>query len=390
MKQATAFDPYERALMHLKNLIRIPSASGNENHLADYCFETLLKTDFIPRRVNTDDGRYTIYAEMAGTGAGKTLMFAGHIDTVPVVEGWETDPFEPAIKQVKTESGETEERLYALGANDMKPGIALMLTLAERLAGCAGDFAGILSLAFLPDEEAYSAGARALIKSGAKANFCIMTEPSYKKVDIGGPGKLLFRARTHGKAAHGGRPHEGINAIVEMGKFLAALDRVPLRDDPEMGAQSFVPFQIKGGPDHYSLSVPEECSCVVSKQLVPGESKESVFSELEKYVKTLDLKGTMSFQQEPPYYLPYRVDETSGEFRLFESVCMERLGEMLPYKIASSVSDANCLCAEAGIPVLTFGCDGYGSHQKNEYMKTGSLRYVFDIYMDFALSYLKK
>lgn len=390
MGKPTVFDPYERAMWHLEALIRIPSASGHENKLADYCFSVLEKTDFIQQKIHTEDGRYTVYAEMKGSGGGKTLMLAGHIDTVPVVDGWETDPFEPVLKTVKTESSETEERLYALGANDMKPGIALMLTIAEHLAGRANDFSGVISMAFLPDEEAYSAGARALIKSGVKAGFCLMPEPSYKKIYIGAPGKLLFQARSHGKAAHGARPREGVNAVAEMGKFLAFLERIPLYDDGEMGAQPYVPFTIKGGPDHYSLSIPEECGCAVSKQLVPGEDKERVFRDLEEYVKTLELRGSMTFRLEPPYYLPYRVDETAEEFKLFENICIKRLGKIPPYKIGSSVSDANCLAAEAGIPVLTFGCDGFGSHQKNEYLKTESLAYVFDIYRAFIFSYLKR
>lgn len=388
MNQTAMTDPQKRALEHLENLIRIPSASGNENALADYCFDALEKTDFTPRRIETGDGRYTVYAEMQGAKKGKTLMFAGHIDTVPVVEGWETDPFEPVRKEVKNESGVMEERLYGLGANDMKPGVALMLTVAEALTGQSEKFSGVISMAFLPDEEAYSVGARALIKSGVKADFCIMAEPTYKYIYIGGPGKMLFSARTHGKAAHGARPQEGINAIVEMGSFLASLENIPIQNDPEMGKQSFVPFRVKGGPDHYSLSIPEECECVVSKQLVPGEDRESVFQALERHVSALGLRGSMTFEIGQPYYLPYREDEHSPAFKLFETVYRQRLGQTPPYKIGSSVSDANCLSAEAGIPVLTFGADGYGSHQKNEYMKIESLSYVFDIYMRFTFEFL--
>lgn len=382
------FNAFERAKEHLKNLIRIPSPSGDENALSDYCLQTLSNTDFIAKKIDTGDGRYAVYAEMHGMREGKTLMFVGHTDTVSAVNGWETDPFEPVVRIVETESGAAEERIYGLGANDMKSGIALMLTIAEKLTGRAADISGIVSLAFVPDEEAYSVGVRALIRHGVRADFCIMTEPSHESVYVGAPGKMLFKARATGKAAHGARPQDGINAILEMGEFLATLKDVPIKDDAEMGKQHFVPFRIKGGPERYSLSVPYECDCVISKQLVPGEDAESVFRDLEKHCKSLKLQGRMSFTQEPPYYLPYRVDEKSPEFQLFENICLNWLGKIYPYEIGASVCDSNCLCAEAGIPVLSFGADGYGSHQKNEYMKTGSLKYAFDIYMDFIFAYL--
>ena len=378
------------ARAHLENLIRIPSPSGRENEVADYCAKALEKTDFKVRRIPTDDGRNVVYAEFEGAGSGKTLMFAGHIDTVPVTDGWATDPFEPVFKRELNEQGETENRLYGLGANDMKSGIALMLALAEAVSEAGRDkIAGKLTMAFLPDEEAYSVGVRTLLRDGVTADFSIMTEPGYSSVYVGGPGKMLFRASAHGRAAHGGRPQDGINAVTEMGKFLAGLDTVPVVKHAEMGRQEFVPFSIKGGPDFYSLSVPADCSCVISKQLVPGETKEKILADLEKYVGSLDLQGSITFELLPPYYVPYRVDETAPEFAVFEDVCLSTIGKKLPYVIESSVSDSNCLTGEADIPVLMFGADGYGSHQINEYMRPDSLAYVFEIYREFTYRYLK-
>lgn len=379
-----------RALEHLKKLISIPSESGSENEIAEYCCQVVKKAGFAAEKIPTDDGRFVVYAELSGSTPGKTLLFSGHVDTVPVVDGWETNPFTPVLKKVMTDSGE-EERLYGLGANDMKSGIAIMLSLAEYMGAQGSDsFSGVLSMVFLPDEEAYSAGVRAFIKHGVKADISVMTEPGFDQIYVGSPGKMLIKATAKGKACHGASPEEGINAVTEMGKLLAALEHIPLKDDGEMGPQPYVPLSVKGGPDNYSLSVPEGCCCAISKQLVLGETKEEVFANLEQAVKGLNLKGTITFELAEPFYLPYRVDETTEEFKTFNEICRDELGYLVPYGIEPSVSDSNCLVAEAGIPVIMFGTKGHGNHQANEYVLISSFDSVGRVCRRFARSYLTK
>ena len=58
-------------------------------------------------------------------GSGPVLCFAGHTDVVPTGprEEWQTDPFEPVVK---------DGILYGRGAADMKSGLAAMITATER------------------------------------------------------------------------------------------------------------------------------------------------------------------------------------------------------------------------------------------------------------------
>ena len=147
-----------------------------------------------------------------------------------------------------------------------------------------------------------------------------MTEPGFGQIYVGGPGKMLVKAVAKGKACHARGPRKA-SSVVELAKLIAVLDKIPLHDDGEMGPQQYVPFSIKGGPDHYSLSVPQDCYCFISKQLVPGETKEEVFANLEEAVRGLNIQGSITFELSKPFYMPYRVDETSAEFKLFEEVC---------------------------------------------------------------------
>ena len=49
---------------------------------------------------------------------GEHLCFAGHIDVVPPGDGWDSEPFNPTIKN---------DKIYARGTQDMKSGVAAFL-----------------------------------------------------------------------------------------------------------------------------------------------------------------------------------------------------------------------------------------------------------------------
>ncbi|MEM2180527.1 MAG: M20/M25/M40 family metallo-hydrolase, partial [Nitrososphaeria archaeon] len=93
---------------------------GKEKELAEYLAEFLktfgLKTtliDFLPNRPN-------LFAEYKFSESGKTFLFDGHLDTVPVgnLSLWNFDPFSGIVKDGK---------LYGRGSADMKGSIAAFI-----------------------------------------------------------------------------------------------------------------------------------------------------------------------------------------------------------------------------------------------------------------------
>jgi acetylornithine deacetylase len=69
-------------------------------------------------------GRQNLVARLSGTGGGRSLLFSGHMDTVPTRHAqWASSPWLP-----ETRKG----RLYGLGTFDMKAGLA-----AQMVALCA-------------------------------------------------------------------------------------------------------------------------------------------------------------------------------------------------------------------------------------------------------------
>ncbi|TMD21829.1 MAG: M20 family metallopeptidase, partial [Chloroflexi bacterium] len=117
----------------LERLVRIPSQTGSEQAaaeaLAGWCREAGLDVSM----QEVEPGRPNVLATWRA-GRGPHLLLTGHIDTVPVGEGWTRDPHGSEI---------AGGRLYGRGACDMKGGLAAMLgaivALRERGELPAGD-----------------------------------------------------------------------------------------------------------------------------------------------------------------------------------------------------------------------------------------------------------
>lgn len=190
------------------DLCAIPSVTGNEAACADAVEALLRATPLVVERVG-----HTLLARPGITDDRPLVLLVGHTDTVPP---------HPEDGPVRREG----DRLYGLGASDMKGGLAVMLALAERLDLAALPYA--LGLVFYDREEgpwAASGLGPALEATpwlhGARLAFCL--EPSDNVVQVGCMGSLHVRVQLQGRAAHSARPWQGRNAVHAAGPLLTAL-----------------------------------------------------------------------------------------------------------------------------------------------------------------------
>ncbi len=108
-----------RMLEELFGLIRIPSVSSLKEHApdmeraAEYWKELLLKAGADRAEVMKTDGNPVTYAEKIIDPSKPTILVYAHMDVMPVdpIEKWNSDPFEPVIK---------EGKIWARGADDDK------------------------------------------------------------------------------------------------------------------------------------------------------------------------------------------------------------------------------------------------------------------------------
>ena len=104
----------ETAVGVTQEMVRIDSTNGKEDALARR-LEARLKSLGVGKVwcEKTYEGRLNTLWEVDSGQAGPRLLFTGHLDTKPVCEGWQRDPFDGAIEH---------GRLYGHGVMDMKAG----------------------------------------------------------------------------------------------------------------------------------------------------------------------------------------------------------------------------------------------------------------------------
>src|SRR5947207_4883288 len=106
----------------------------------------------------------------------------------------------------------------------MQGSLAACMTAVKALADSGALAAGSVVVAAVADEEYGSIGTAAVIPE-CKTDGAIVTEPTALNVCLAHKGYLWIEVETQGRAAHGSRFQEGIDANMHKGRFLAALEK---------------------------------------------------------------------------------------------------------------------------------------------------------------------
>jgi acetylornithine deacetylase len=295
-------------------------------------------------------------------------MLCGHLDTVGV-EGMDA-PFSPRV---------VDGRLYGRGSLDMKGGVAAMLGAAAMLAPSWKR--GTLIVAGVMDEEYESAGAEALVKSW-KADAAIVTEPTDLQLAVAHKGFAWIEIATRGRAAHGSRPAEGRDAIMRMGRVLAALEARDreLQARPSQGRQGVASLHasiISGGRE---LSVyPDQCVLHMERRTVNGEEGKAPLAEVEGILVRLraqdnQFDASAKLMTSRP---PYSLDPAHALPQALAAALASRKLYSMPSGM-SFWTDAAILAA-AGIPSVLFGPGGAGLHSIEEYVNVDDVLVCRDV-----------
>jgi len=268
-----------------QQLIRIPSFLWRESAigrwLADWMrergFDVELQT--VPLR----DGQETHQAigVLRGGGGGPSLMFCGHTDTsdwngdVFRRDRWRYDPFGAEIDG---------EKIYGLGALNMKAGLASMLIAAEAIRRTGTPLKGDLIVACVVAETGGGVGALHLIDSGCRPDYCIVTEAGDLDVGLISVGYVQGKIRVHGEFKHRApyvNPIEKATKVIDA--FSPSYVRIPRQQDG--GWLRYQPHPlISGFPSmairdiaHYQ----DETTIAFDLRIIPGMTEDSVREDMD-------------------------------------------------------------------------------------------------------------
>lgn len=213
-----------------------------------------------------------------GKGHGG-LVLSGHTDTVPYnAERWASDPFTLIRKN---------DRLYGLGATDMKGFFPVIMAALDRLSIKPADLKAPITILATADEESSMAGARALSRPDLNGGrFALIGEPTELKPIHMHKGIMMERITVEGQAGHSSNPALGNNAIDAMHRVLAELTRY--RDELaerfthpgfELAAPTLNFGCIHGGDSPNRIC--GRCELEHDVRMLPGMNSEDIRAEIK-------------------------------------------------------------------------------------------------------------
>lgn len=347
-----------------------------ESKVAELIFNKLQEIGLSPKFEGMSRLRPNVVCEF-GEG-GKTLIFNGHMDTVPPPDGYQFNPFSGVIKN---------ERVHGVGSLDMKAALCSYIYMAKALLKFKEKLGGKVCLQFVVDEEPMAAsdfGTRYLLEKGYKGDAAIIGEPGAHKITIGNRGGYRFKLEVMGDAVHtGSREWEqgrlGNNAVLQMIKAINALQDFDFPSQSHSvfpGRKSVFTFPtiIKGGQ---SINiVPDSCAAFGDVRILPGIDKKYLEKKIKERLDKLDIEYKLT----PFVYVPPAFVEPTEPL---VKVLKDNAQHILDKKLITEGSGPWCdmwMFAEEGIPAVNFGCDGEGMHDKNEHVEIRSLIEATKIY----------
>jgi acetylornithine deacetylase len=333
----------------------VPGGAG-EGEMARFVADWARDQGLAAEIVEATPGRPSVIVRAPGSGEGRTLLLCGHLDTVNV-EGM-VDPHVPRVDG---------DRLYGRGSYDMKSGLAAALIACREAAkrGLAGD----VVVAAVADEECDSIGVQEILET-VRADAAVVTEPTELDVAIAHKGFVWFDIEVTGRAAHGSRPHLGVDAIVKAGPILTALGEL----DSALGAQA---HPLVGRPStHASLieggvemsSYPARCVIRLERRTIPGETVADAEQEIDALLDRcraadpdLQVERRTSLHREP-------LEVDPGDEIVTAVMEAARSHGASPSLIGASYWADSGLIAAAGIPTVLFGPGGEGAHEIEEWV----------------------
>lgn len=370
----------------LQESIRIDSrnpaleeGAPGEGELALYVEAVLEELGWTAELHGLGERRANVVATRQGTGRGPSLMLNAHLDTVGVAGM--AEPF----------SGERRDgRIWGRGAQDTKGGLAAVLGVAKALSDERTTLGGDLVLAFVADEEHESIGTADLLRR-LRTDAAVVLEPSDLEVCVAHRGFGLFRLRTLGRTAHGGRSDLGIDANLHMGQLLAELDRLRQRwreehRHPMLGSASLHVPLIAGGRQLFVYA--GECTAQLECRTVPGQSEPGVLRELETMLDSLArrIDGFRGSAAPVLWRSPYEIDPGRPIVRAAVAAAEEARDE--PVRIVGHPWwEDSGLLGEAGIEAVILGPTGEGLHTEQEWVDADSVVTLAEILYRTVLSY---
>ncbi|QCX33633.1 YgeY family selenium metabolism-linked hydrolase [Caloramator sp. E03] len=278
----------------LRDMIAIPSESGNEKEIILRIKEEMIKVGF--DKVEIDPmGNVLGYI-----GKGKHIIaMDAHIDTVGIgdISLWDYDPYM---------GYEDDEIIVGRGASDQEGGMASMVYAGKIIKdlNLYDDYTLIVT-GTVQEEDCDGLCWQYIINEDKiRPEFVVSTEPTSCKIYRGQRGRMEIKVTTNGISCHGSAPERGDNAIYKMAPIINDLKGLSdnLGYDEFLGKGSLTVSEIFfSSPSR--CAVADKCTISIDRRLTLGETWQSALIEIENLPSVKNAKAQVSmYSYDKPSY----------------------------------------------------------------------------------------
>lgn len=352
----------------------------------------------------TFEGRPILWGKLRGTEGGRSLLFNGHMDTVPAdpVTEWTHEPW----------GGDIEDgALYGRGACDMKGGIAAALAVGHALAAANARLEGDVFFNVVPFEEVNGMGTIATVLRGYRADGAVCCEPTELNTLIACRGILLAELAVEGRSAHAEiiQPHHsvggGVSAIDRLLDVLMHLRGLnedwrtrPDKQHSLLSTPYVLTTLIRGGA--FASNWPAEARATLNVCYLPGEADDQGYGrrvqhEIERSLATY--ASTDSWLSENPPALTWLCDFPPGELP-HDHVLVRAVDEAARREGIAGThvvgfdtwADQVSLIREGQTPCVCFGPGSiHYAHAVDEHVRLTELEKCVRVYASLALGWAR-
>ncbi|ALS23016.1 M20/M25/M40 family metallo-hydrolase [Paenibacillus naphthalenovorans] len=394
-----------------RSLVSIPSENhypvGDEKQIQEFIYHFLstLNCDmdmFLPTDVpgltehqaylgnRKYENRPNVVARKRGKGGGRSLIFTGHVDTVPRGEDpWSVDPFSGTVKDGKQ---------YGLGLFDMKGGMAAAMMALQLLEDLKIALKGDVIIETVVDEEYGGANATlACVLKGYEADLAIVPEPSNLAICPANQGGSMFRITFRGRPGRSFSGEPLINPVFAAARFLTIFhqfetDHRRKRSQSrwfvnDHGLPAYVQ-SVKAGPVNSPLSdrVPSHCTIDVWIQCYPETTEEELRRDFENYYREKAAHDDI-LRDMPPVieklirFLPGTgIPEDHPSLEVLSKVAQTVYPGGLPVQGAAFACDSFVFNLYSRTPAVIWGPKGGNAHAPDEYIEVEDFFLLVKLY----------
>jgi acetylornithine deacetylase/succinyl-diaminopimelate desuccinylase-like protein len=344
-------------------------------HLAGFCERLGMEAELS----EVLPGRPNVLARLPAADPGPVLLIEGHTDTVTLENM--PDGLTPRLQG---------GRLHGRGACDTKGGIAAALHALELLAAHPHLPRAAVHLLGAADEEVAYRGVLHYLDEGGTADAAIVLEPTGLAPVVATKGCVRLRVGTTGQTAHTSQPENGRNAITDMTRVIAALERWAATRGPAhplCGPPTLTISRIGGGTQ--VNIVPASCWIDLDYRTLPGDDPDEVIAAIEAVLADLCTAGDVAAAEIEAVLVTDLGLDTAPSEPIANAVAEAcRATGLDPALIGVPYgSDASKLSVRGGIPSVVLGPgDIAQAHADDEWVDLTQVARAAEVYLRCAVA----